>query len=119
MDDPSLRNQPEVETVDDAEFSAEHIREPERIPGEAKRFTFADSFRTHNPTEEERLPPEELKNRTFLMPPQEDGTRVRAKILELVNLHKEELSKHPDLVKFKCLVNDDYEEIVAYNDIVD
>ena len=119
MDDPPLSTQPVVETVDDAEFSAEHIREPERVPGDTNTFTFADSLRTDNPTEEKKLPPKELTNRTFLMPPRQDGTRVRAKIIKMVNLHKDKNSQHPDLIRFKCLVNDDYEEIVAYNDIVD
>ena len=58
-------------------------------------------------------------NRTFLMPPEEDGSRVRAKIIERVNRHKEKAHNQPEMVEFKCLVNNDYEDIVAYNDIVD
>ena len=53
------------------------------------------------------------------MPPEEDGTRVQAKILERVKATKEELKKNPDLIKFKCKVNDKCEEIVAHNDTVD
>lgn len=73
----------------------------------------------HNPLCWHRGPPEELLERTYLMPPEEDGTRVRAKIIEMVKEHRKGLESHPDLVKFKCLVNKDYHEVVAYNDIVD
>ena len=58
--------------------------------------------------------------RTFLMPPQEDGTRLRAKILERVRASREELKANPDLIKFKCKLGEtELAEIVAYNDIVD
>ena len=58
-------------------------------------------------------------NRTFLVPPEEDGTRVRAKILKRFRLNRRELADNPELVKFKGRVNDKYDEIVTYNDIVD
>jgi len=60
-------------------------------------------------------------DRTFLMPPEEDGTRHRAKIIALIDSHLAENSfeKQPERVKFKCLVNDKCEEVVAYNDTVD
>jgi len=45
------------------------------------------------------------------------GTRLRANILGIVRDHKKALSSHPEIIKFKCLVNKDYEEAVAYNDI--
>ena len=53
------------------------------------------------------------------MPPQEDGSRVRAKIMQRVQEYKNGIATHPEVMKFKCLINDDYEEVVAYNDIVD
>ena len=54
------------------------------------------------------------------MPPQEDGTRLRAKILEHVCLTRQELKENPELIKFKCkLGGTELAEIVAYNDIVD
>ena len=56
----------------------------------------------------------------FLMPPQEDGTRLHAKILERVQLTCEELKKNPELIKFKCKLGDtELAEIVACNDVVD
>ena len=58
--------------------------------------------------------------RTFLMPTQEDGTRLRAKILECVHLTRQELKQNPELIKFKCqLGSTELAEIVACNDIVD
>ena len=67
------------------------------------------------------LPPEKLIDRTFLMPPEEDGTRHRAKIMKMIDDHRtsSKLEEHPDRIKFKCLVNNKYEEVVAYNDIAD
>ena len=74
-----------------------------------------------NPVESSVLPPEKLINRTFLMPPEEDGSRYRAKIMEMIKDHCEDndFELEPERVKFKCLVNGQYEEVVAYNDIVD
>ena len=57
--------------------------------------------------------------RSFLLPPEEDGSRYRAKILERVQLSKEEAAKHPEMIKLKADVSGQYEEIFAYNDIVD
>ena len=75
-------------------------------------------MKTDNPTIP-NLPPDEMIDRTFLLPPSSDGTRVRAKIIEQIRLSKEELAKDPKLIKFRCKVDDRYDEIVAYNDIVD
>ena len=77
-----------------------------------------DKLRTEMPSQPD-LPPEEMIDRTFLMPPQDDGTRVRAKILQQVQDMKDGAHREPEMVKFKCLVDDKYEEVVAYNDIVD
>jgi len=55
------------------------------------------------------------------MPPEEDGTRYRAKIIALIDNHlaENDFEKQPKRIKFKCLVNNKYEEIVAHNNIVD
>jgi hypothetical protein len=60
-----------------------------------------------------------MVDRSFLMPPGEDGSRVRAKIIQRINDHNAKAEKDPELIKFKCLVDGKYEEVVAYNDIVD
>ena len=65
------------------------------------------------------IDPSELIGRTYLKNPEEDGSRYRAKIVALIDEHENGLANHPDRVKFRCSVNDnDYEEIVSYNDII-
>ena len=44
---------------------------------------------------------------------------IRDRIIDRIMAHKDKLAAHPEVVKFKCIVNNDYEEVVAYNDIVD
>ena len=57
--------------------------------------------------------------RTFLMPPAEDGTRTRAKIIERIKEHQKDLHKSDEHIQFRCRVGDKWEEIVTYNEIVD
>ena len=64
--------------------------------------------------------PTDLVGRTFLIVPQENGERYRAKILEVLVKSEEQLAKHPDCIKFICSVNDDmYKEILTYNEILE
>jgi hypothetical protein len=46
--------------------------------------------------------------------------RVRAKIIQRVNDYKDGMMDDPELAakitKFRCLINDEYEEVVAYSD---
>ncbi len=119
MDDSPLHQNPEPEIDENDENDVgPHCRDETRTSLDQPYDFSRDSLRTENPTVP-GLPPEEMIDRTFLMPPQEDGTRFRAKIIKRVQAHKKEMEKHPDLIKFKCLVNNDYEEVVAYNDVVD
>ncbi len=106
MDDPPLQEQPEVKTVDadDDEDVAEHLK-LQRQPGDPNPKKEPLSFEkcnlhTLNPVDK-GIPPEQMIDRTFLMPPQDDGTRVRAKIIKMVNDYKQNLADHPELVKFK------------------
>ena len=122
MDRP-LRQQPEVETVDEDEHLADHLKS-RRKTGEpnpdAEPLDLKHEFlHTENPTESRRLPPDQMKDRTFLMPPAEDGSRVRAKILDRVDKYKNDAACDPAMIQFRCRVNNDYDEIVHYNDIVD
>ena len=117
MDDPPLRDMPEVETVEiDDDDNNPAIRNSH--PDGTRNLDHED-MSTPNPTTSVRLPPEELTDRTFLMPPNEDGSRYRAKIVGIVNDHVSKTEGHPELVKLKCIVNDQYEEVVAYNKIVE
>ena len=65
------------------------------------------------------LDPDDLIGRTFLKPPENDGRRYRAKIVEAIEEKEKNIANHPDKIKFRCSVNnDEYEEIVSYNDII-
>jgi len=53
------------------------------------------------------------------VPPEADGSRHRAKIMSKVQKMKDKAHESPECIKFKCLVNNDFEDIVVYNDVVD
>jgi len=53
------------------------------------------------------------------MPPTADGSRNRAKIMESARDMKDKAHKDPAHINFKCLVNNDFEEVVAHNELVD
>ena len=60
--------------------------------------------------------PTDLVGRTFLLDGQEDGQTFRARIVEAINAHQDKVKDNPELLKFRCSVNNDkYEEILAYN----
>jgi hypothetical protein len=65
------------------------------------------------------ISPHDLIGRTFLMNPQEDGQIYRARIVEAVEEHQNQVEEQKDRIKFVCSVNDEqYEEIMSYNDII-
>ena len=96
-------------------------------------YRLEDHDKYHNPqdnqeivkskTDDKPIPVIDFDNligRTFLMLPQEDGTRLRAKIVERLEQMDREVMNQPDMIKFRCSVNDgQYEEIMAHNDIID
>ena len=51
--------------------------------------------------------------------PEADGSRHCAKIMSEVQKMKDKAHKSPECVKFKCLANNDFEDIVVHNDVVD
>ena len=73
---------------------------------------------TNNPTVTLKSP-EEAIGRSFLMPPAANGERLRAKVTQLVGEYQDLKASDPALIKFRCLVNDKYEDIVSYNQIMD
>ena len=122
MENPPLKDEKEKAwTTEDEADQPDYLQE-QRKPGTPnplkEPISFKGFLKTHNPTES-GLKPEEMINRTFLMPPLEDGTRYRAKIMEQVREHRDNGHTDPEYIKFRCKVNNDYDEIVAYNDIVD
>jgi hypothetical protein len=65
------------------------------------------------------ISPHDLIGRTFLMNPQEDGQIYRARIVEAVKEHQNQVEERSDRIRFVCSVNDEqYEEIMSYNDII-
>lgn len=63
--------------------------------------------------------PVDLVGRTSLLDQQEDGQKFIAHIVEAINSHEDKVQNHPELLKFKCSINnDEFEDIMAYNDIV-
>ena len=126
MDDPPLKDQPLVSEVEKEEDMPPHQRSThkpgrEKIIDEAPLDLSTDPMDAPNPTVRD-LDPEQLPGRTFLMPEEQDGTRHRAKILEMIEDYKNGRNEDKTYIKFKCLINSENkakEEIVAYNDIVD
>jgi hypothetical protein len=112
MDSPPLKDMPCVETVDDDEDLPPQLRE-------ARDKFHTDQLKTCIERPGIDLPPEDMIGRTVLMPPTAIGERFRGHIIERVDKSRADYEEHPELVKFKCLVNDKYKEIASYNQIVD
>ena len=64
--------------------------------------------------------PTDLVGRTFLLKPQEDGQRHRARIVEAITDQDNRMGRNPTRIEFKLSINNDaYEEMMAYNDVLD
>ena len=64
--------------------------------------------------------PDELIGRTFLMDQQENGTRFRGRIVELINDHTSKVEGDTSRIKFLVSVNDDTkEEVITYNQLLE
>ena len=64
--------------------------------------------------------PEDLIGRTFLSEPMDNGERHRGRIVKAITEHKKDIANNPDRIKFLCSFNnDEYEDILAYHDIID
>jgi len=122
MMNPPLKDEKEkIWSDEDQSLLSEHLKA--RKPGTDNPLQEPLKFHkktlvTLNPTDK-GLTPEEMIGRTFLMPPEADGSRHRAKIMSEVQKMKDKAHESPEYIKFKCLVNNDFEDIMAYNDVVD
>jgi hypothetical protein len=57
---------------------------------------------------------------SFLLDPEADGQRFRAKVVEKIESMDHELENDKDRIKYLCVLNDDErEEIMTYNQILD
>ena len=66
------------------------------------------------------MKPEDMIGRTFLTDPLDNGEQHRARIVKAIEEHQDNITEHPDRIKFLCSFNNEqYEEIMSYNDIVD
>ena len=62
---------------------------------------------------------DDLIGKTFLREPSEDGTRLRAKIVENLSDEDDNRTNDPRFIRFRCTVNDgEFEDIVTYMDII-
>jgi len=122
MMNPPLKDEKEKTWSDeDQSLLAEHLKAQK--PGTDNPLQEPLKFRkkslvTLNPTDK-GLTPEEMIGRTFLMPPEADGSRHRAKIMSEVQQMKDKAHESPEYITFKCLVNNDFDDIVAHNHVVD
>lgn len=65
------------------------------------------------------IEPEDMIGRTFLQRPEKDGTRNRAKIVEVLKEKDAHIANDPTMRRFRVSVNDEVlEEVFAYNDII-
>ena len=64
--------------------------------------------------------PESFVGRTFLLPEEQDGTRFRARIVDRIDQHQKEGKADPKYSDFRVKIgDDDYEEIMSYNEVMD
>ena len=72
------------------------------------------------PAETPVIIPNDLIGRTFLMEPREDGQRFRARIVQCIEDHENQLEKNTDRIKFKCSINnDEFEDILSYDQVLE
>ena len=63
--------------------------------------------------------PADLIGRTFLLKPQENGERYRARILDAIHGFEDNLGRNPTRIKFKLSINGDkFEDLMAYNEVM-
>ena len=59
-------------------------------------------------------------NRSFLLPPNEDGSRQRALITGVVEDFQGQLNSDPDRVRYKARIGESkFEELIEYNDLME
>ena len=91
---------PIIKSRHDSKFSNDDLAD--EVDGETKELNMPVIY------------PTDIVGRTFLLEPQEDGQRHRARIVKEIQDHEAGVEHNPDKIKFICSVNDDeYEEILS------
>ncbi len=103
------------------EESGEPSREPEGEPSDGNT---PEIVRLRQPDDDDykaaTIDPLDLVGRTFLMPVQEDGQRLRATIVGFEEAYEGQVERHPERTKFRVKVGDEeFEDFAEYNDMCD
>ena len=60
--------------------------------------------------------PDDLIGRSFLLDPEADGQRFRARVVERLTDFENDLETNKERIKYLCVLNDDdREELLTYN----
>ena len=129
MKDPPIanRNAKDSNQIDESKLPSHLLQDP---PDDPYPFTTKEEVEAPNvpdlpdiaeATKDKPpgLPPEEMIERSFLLPANDDGTRFRATVIRATNAHRKSVQNDPKLTKFRCLINDEYEDVLAYNQLLD
>ena len=66
------------------------------------------------------IQPEDMIGSTFLGSPLDNGERHQARIVKCIDAHRDKVESNPQRIKFLCSFNNNqYEDIMSYNDIID
>ena len=108
---------PIIKSRDDSDHESKHISTP--ISHDSTSPDSGENKENGEPPSAV-FNPEDLVGRTFLLDPQEDGQRFRARIVKLIEDHEESVEDNPTRLKFLLSVNDDKaEEVITYNKLLD
>ncbi len=121
------RSQVRPFTMDDPNFRADNLGDEDAMPPNSVICSRHDDDTGRPPPDGHGLEsitpifhPEDLVGRTFLLDPQEDGQRHRARIVKVIQDHEDDLMQDPMRIKFLCSVNNDTaEEVISYNQMLD
>ena len=114
-----------LERLDERQYAIHELPPfPPRPPnGEQSDVPVGELIKTRGSTETGKpsaipIGIENMKGRSFLLQPEEDGTRRRARITEVIEEFDGQLDANPKRVRFKAEV-DDFEKLIEYNDLME
>ena len=107
-------------------FPLDHQLEPQKVPHRNRRppTVFIRSRDEENPSGSKPMPtfdPSDLIGRTFLLPPEENGERHRAKVTrKVVEIIDQEDGKRVENINFILDIgNGKVEELISYNQLLE